>query len=69
MDPKLIEVNGEIIEFPGDMTDEQIEMALSAQSAALSESMANAPTSGYMMGLKDPMQCASTRGGQGMSIT
>jgi len=59
MDPKLIEVNGEIIEFPGDMTDEQIEMALSAQSAALSESMANAPTSGFMMGLKDPISGAA----------
>ena len=59
MDPKLIEVNGEIIEFPGDMTDEQIEMALSAQSAALSESTANAPTSGFMMGLKDPISGAA----------
>ena len=59
MDPKLIEVNGEIIEFPGDMTDEQIEMALSAQSAALSESMANAPSSGFMMGLKDPISGAA----------
>ena len=59
MPPKYIEVNGEVIEFPGDMTDEQIEMALGAQSAALSESMANAPTSGVMMGLKDPISGAA----------
>jgi hypothetical protein len=59
MPPKYIEVNGEVIEFPGDMTDEQIEMALGAQSVALSESMANAPTSGFMMGLKDPISGAA----------
>jgi hypothetical protein len=55
MEPKYVEVDGEVIEFPGDMSDEQIEMVLSAQSAALSESMAAAPSSGFMMGLKDPI--------------
>ena len=59
MPPKYVEVNGEVIEFPGDMTDEQIELALGAQSAALSESMANAPASGFMMGLKDPISGAA----------
>lgn len=59
MEPKYVEVDGEVIEFPGDMSDEQIEMVLSAQSAALSESMAAAPSSGFMMGLKDPISGAA----------
>lgn len=47
--------NPEVAEFPDTMTDAEIELVLGAQSAALSEPMANAPTSGFMMGLKDPI--------------
>lgn len=66
MEPKYVDLgtvdangNPEIAEFPGDMSDEQIEMVLSAQSAALSESRAAAPSSGFMMGLKDPISGAA----------
>ena len=67
MEPKYVEVDGEVIEFPGDMSDAQIEMILGAQSAALSESMANAPTSGFMMGLKDPISGAAQLAPRGLA--
>jgi hypothetical protein len=56
---KDAEGNPEVAEFPDDMTDAQIETILGAASAAASESMANAPTSGFMMGLKDPISGAA----------
>lgn len=48
--PKYIQVGDDIVEFPDSMTDTQIEQALSGTAPA-----ANAPTSGFLMGLKDPI--------------
>lgn len=48
--PKYIQVGDDIVEFPDDMTDAQIEQALSGTAPAT-----NAPTSGFLMGLKDPI--------------
>lgn len=48
--PKYIQVGDEVIEFPDSMTDAQIEQVLSGTAPAT-----NAPTSGFLMGLKDPI--------------
>lgn len=56
-DPKLIEVEGEIVEFPSDMSDAEIAQILSKQypSSTKPAVSTTAPTSGFMMGLKDPI--------------
>lgn len=48
--PKYVQVGDDIVEFPDGMTDAQIEQALSGAAP-----VANAPTSGFLMGLKDPI--------------
>jgi hypothetical protein len=48
--PKYIQVGNDVVEFPDDMSDSQIAQAISGQPAA------PAPiTSGFLMGLKDPI--------------
>lgn len=50
--PQYIEFNGEVVEFPDNMSDAQIAAALKGQTAKQTE----APiTSGFLMGLKDPI--------------
>lgn len=51
--PQYIEVNGEVVEFPDNMSDAQIAAALKGQSSKTTQ---EAPiTSGFLMGLKDPI--------------
>jgi hypothetical protein len=50
--PKYVQVGNEVVEFPDSMTDAQIEQALSGTSSA---APVDAPSSGFLMGLKDPI--------------
>jgi len=47
--PRYIQVGEEVVEFPDGMTDAQIERALASPSTAVP------PSSGFRMGLKDPI--------------
>jgi hypothetical protein len=47
--PKYIQVGNEVVEFPDDMSDAQIAQAISGEPAAAP------PSSGFLMGLKDPI--------------
>lgn len=49
---QIVEVNGEPVEFPDNMSDEQIAAAITAN---MQPSQSQGITSGYMMGLKDPI--------------
>lgn len=51
--PKYIQVGADVIEFPDDMTDEQIAQALSPRATA------TPPSSSFLMGLKDPISGAA----------
>lgn len=50
--PQYIEFNGEVVEFPDNMSDAQIAAALKGQTAKQPEASI---TSGFLMGLKDPI--------------
>ncbi len=47
--PKYIQVGSDVVEFPDDMSDAQIAQALSGEPAV------TPPSSGFLMGLKDPI--------------
>jgi len=47
--PSYVQVGNDVIEFPDGMTDEQIAQAISGQSQV------TPPSSGFLMGLKDPI--------------
>ena len=47
--PKYIQVGNDVVEFPDDMSDAQIAQAISGEPAAAP------PSSGFLMGLKDPI--------------
>lgn len=47
--PSYVQVGNDVVEFPDGMTDEQIAQAISGQSQV------TPPSSGFMMGLKDPI--------------
>lgn len=47
--PSYVQVGNDVVEFPDGMTDEQIARAISGQSQV------TPPSSGFMMGLKDPI--------------
>lgn len=47
--PSYVQVGNDVIEFPDGMTDEQIAQAISG------ETQVTPPSSGFMMGLKDPI--------------
>lgn len=47
--PSYVQVGNDVVEFPDGMTDEQIAQAISGQPQA------TPPSSGFMMGLKDPI--------------
>ena len=49
MPPSYVQVGNDVIEFPEGMTDEQIAQVISGQPQA------TPPSSGFMMGLKDPI--------------
>ena len=49
MPPSYVQVGNDVIEFPEGMTDEQIAQAISGQPQV------TPPSSGFMMGLKDPI--------------
>lgn len=49
MPPNYVQVGNDVIEFPEGMTDEQIAQAISGQPQV------TPPSSGFMMGLKDPI--------------
>ena len=52
--PKYIEVGKDVIEFPDNMSDEQITAVLSGQSAPEKQGTEQ-QFSGFLMGLKDPL--------------
>ena len=47
--PSYVQVGNDVVEFPDGMTDEQIAQAISGQPQVIP------PSSGFMMGLKDPI--------------
>jgi len=47
--PSYVQVGNDVIEFPDGMTDDQIAQAISGQPQV------TPPSSGFMMGLKDPI--------------
>ena len=47
--PTYVQVGKDVVEFPDGMSDEQIAQAISS-----STSQEKPPSSGFMMGLKDP---------------
>jgi hypothetical protein len=52
--PQYVEVNGEVVEFPDNMTDKQIADVLRKQNAPATPKAAPIK-SGFLMGLKDPI--------------
>lgn len=56
---KLIEVNNEVIEFPDDMSDAQIEQVLASQFPAPKKESSKPITSGLLMGMKDPISAGA----------
>lgn len=53
--PNYVQVGNDVVEFPDDMTDAQIAQAIAGASPAA----AAAPTSGFLMGLKDPISAGA----------
>lgn len=62
--PQYIEVDGEVIEFPSDMTETEIAKALRAQETPKQQPI----TSGYLMGLKDPITAGAQMLPRGLSF-
>lgn len=52
--PQYVQVGQDVVEFPDGMSDADIAAAISGSSAS-SQPSAEAPTSGFLMGLKDPI--------------
>lgn len=52
---QYIEVGNDVIEFPDNMTDEQIAAALKGQNAPQQQQPQGQKLSGFLMGLKDPI--------------
>jgi hypothetical protein len=54
--PKYIQVGNDVVEFPDGMSDSQIEQAISETPVfGAMPSKATSPSSGFLMGLKDPI--------------
>jgi len=53
--PQYIEVGTDIVEFPDNMSDEQIANVLKGQAQPQSKQAPEQKFSGFLMGLKDPI--------------